>query len=782
MDRLPIDDYEKLICEKISAHSSMVLSAATGSGKSTRVPQFVASVVSGQVLLLEPRRVAARAIAQRIAYEWKAVLGEAVGYHIRFENRSRRDTQIKVITEGLLLQYLQSDPLLENVSCVILDEFHERSVHTDFALACLRELQKNFRPDLKIIVMSATLDAEKICQFLDAEHVEIPGKHFPVQVLYQAPDDKRSSFKSLSDKIFDLLSVVLNREDLAGDVLIFLTGWREIENAMDQCRSLEVKHQVQFYPLHGTLSAAEQDRVFEETRKRKVIFSTNIAETSLTLPKVCVVIDSGWVRETELDLELLVSRLKVERIPFFSAEQRKGRAGRTQAGVCYRMWSKQEEEQMELAVQPEIFKTDLSLPLLQLLEWRGSALEDFVWFESPPPALLAKSLSLLRMLGALGDKGLSSLGKKMLSIPLSLRSRHLMQAPLRREDARTRLEFVAHHEALTFAQIEELQRRQQPGRGEQTFEEALVRAFPDRVGLLQDKARLTLVGNIALNFLSEKILSEKFPKTGVVWIAHQIRFSRKNHHWERHCEAAHPLDVEVLKKAFPDFVKTKTWGSWDDQRKSLKSFEALCYRDLPLEKVREMPVDPQMRAQALAQHCVENLEGFRKKFEALHRLWQRLEFYSHWFPERFSNHPTQEWVAHFEMFFTDCKSVQDLSEELLLKASQALLSHSVQGDFQRQAPEFYSLKSTAKRIPYRYEAYDRVILSARLQEFFGERNIPPLAEGKLKVLVELLAPNYRPVQITSDLEGFWVRTYPEVRKELKHRYPKHKWPEKVEFP
>jgi len=431
LSSLPIDSLVPKILGSFKLHPNAVVVAPPGSGKTTRVPPAIA--FSGilpkehpSVVLLQPRRVAARAAAARMAAErgWK--LGEEIGYHIRFENRTSRRTRIRVLTEGILTRQIQSDPYLEGVGCVILDEFHERSIHTDLALALLREIQTSVRDDLRIVVMSATLNAGPVAQFLgEAPILEAGGKPHPVEIEYL----DRADQSSITERTARALKSLLQISGGMGHILVFLPGIGEIRRVEEMTRESVNACGGELHVLHSSISSEDQDRALAPSSKRKIILATNIAETSITIDGVTTVIDSGFARVLMNDVRLGIDRLELRRISRASADQRAGRAGRTGPGRCLRLWTRSEDLGLEDDETPEIHRIDLAGTLLSVHAFGARAAEEFNWFDPPPRPAIERAERLLEMLDAIDHlKKLTSMGKKLAALPLHPRLGRLLLA------------------------------------------------------------------------------------------------------------------------------------------------------------------------------------------------------------------------------------------------------------------------------------------------------------------------------------------------------------------
>ena len=423
---LPIDAVLPELLAALKSSASVVLQAPTGAGKTTRVPPAILDAGlagNGQILLLEPRRLAARAAARRMAFERAVTLGDEVGYQVRFDQCCGPQTRLVAITDGILLRRLQDDPFLESVSAILFDEFHERSLNVDLTLAMARRVQQTVRPDLKLIVMSATLAAGPVAKYLgDCPIITSEGRLHPVEIRYRPAITTQPLVDQVVSAVDELLS------STPGNLLVFLPGVREIQQAGDRLTSIAGQAQAIVLPLYGDLSPEQQDRVLGPQSQRKIVLATNVAETSVTIDGVTGVIDSGQVRQMQFDPGLGLDRLLLTKISQASSDQRAGRAGRTQPGVCLRLWMEREQRGLSADTEPEIRRVDLAGPVLELLCWGESDVNAFPWFEAPRPEAVAQALSLLSILGAVDDGQPTDLGRQMVQLPVHPRLARLLIA------------------------------------------------------------------------------------------------------------------------------------------------------------------------------------------------------------------------------------------------------------------------------------------------------------------------------------------------------------------
>ena len=790
---LPIDDALPVILGALRAAGQAVVVAPPGSGKTTRVPCAVLDsglVGAGVVLVLQPRRVAARLAARRVAWERGVQLGGEVGYQVRFERRVGPATRVAFLTEGLLLRRLQADPFLEGVGCVVLDELHERSLHVDLALALLREVRAEARPDLLLLAMSATLDAAPVVEFLGGAEacpvVRSHGRLHPVEHRYlDQPDDHPLALRCARG----VRRALAARPD--GHVLAFLPGAPEIERT---ARALGDLPGILVLPLHGRLSAADQDRALAPSAGRKVVLATNIAQTSVTLDGVGAVVDCGLVKQPRLDPALGLERLELVRIAADAAEQRAGRAGRTGPGLAIRLWTRAEQRLLAPATEPEIARCDLAPTALALGAW-GADPGRFGWFAPPPEAAWQAAQALLRELGALDGAGrITGMGRRMEALGVHPRLARVVVEGHR--DGR-----LAEAAALAAAASEErggeerlrslLEREARGALGPVPSAAAdpdqeraaawLLAGFPDRVGLQRGPGslRYRLVGGRGA-VLEEGCEAEGAP----LILAVTMRAARRGERAEHRITRALALESRQLALEQVDEL------GFDAEREAVVARRLTRYRDLVLQDIPALaPPEPQRVAQLLALQAQAHPERALRLSEEAAALLDRLRFLAHHLPEL--AWPRLDDLGSLlpdlcmgRRSFADLRGL-DWSRELKSRLTGPQLAA-----LEREAPERLPVPS-GSTVPLRYpdtgglveggwargaEA-EPPVLAARIQQLFGMRQTPRVARGRVVLLVHLLAPNQRPAQVTRDLESFWRTTYHEVRKDLRGRYPKHSWPE-----
>ena len=761
---LPIDSLIPEIQARVKAGGNLVVEAPPGAGKTTRVPP--ALLDPGEVLVLEPRRIAARLAARRVAWELGERVGETVGYQVRFEDVSGPKTRLKFLTEGVLTRRLLRDPELNGVAVVVLDEFHERRLDGDFALALLRRLQLNRRPDLRLIVMSATLDAAPVAAHLgDCPRLRAAGRLFDLTVSWTP-----HSAAPLEEQVADALAKLLGQGQ-AGDVLVFLPGAAEIHRAARVCEPMVKRHGLELLPLHGDLSPEEQDRAVAPSERRKVILSTNVAESSITIDGVTAVIDSGLARVAEDSPWSGIPTLRVARISQASATQRAGRAARTAPGRVIRLFSAEDYARRPVQNTPEIVRRELSQVLLDM---HAIGAGDLPWFEPPPSAAVAAAEALLARLGAMTASGvITRLGRRMAELPLNPRlARLVMEAESRGvgdEGCRfaARLsggERSAGTEQL-YLQIRRMARIRTRGGDDDALQISVLCAFPDRVARRRQGRELLLCGG------GSAVLAEDSAATFLVAVDVEER-QEKGLPLVR---LASPIQAEWLLDLFPQRMREEDRLVWNRPAERVDRLSSLFYEDLAIETSSGGMPSPQEASRLLAEKALEQEIGRFAEPEAVAAFLARVEFAG-------LRHSGREAVrAALESACQGLRSFAELDNALrevgLIGRLKLQLSGAERRLLDDLAPERIRLPG-GKPAKLHYERGKAPWVTARLQDFFGAREGPRAGPDKVSVVLHLLAPNMRPVQTTTDLAGFWERLYPQVRKELMRRYPKHAWPER----
>jgi ATP-dependent helicase HrpB len=784
---LPIDSLLPEILNQLRTANSLVLEAPPGAGKTTRVPPALLDLVAGEVLVLEPRRLAARLAARFVAGERGETLGETVGYQVRFEEVAGPRTRLRFLTEGVLTRRLLSDPALQATACVVLDEFHERHLEGDLALALLHRLQRTARPDLKLVVMSATLDAVPIAAYLGGARVlRSEGRQFPIEIQYSP-----HSAAPLEEQV----AAALERLPGEGHTLVFLPGAAEIRRAQTACAPLARRRGLALLPLHGDQSPEEQDRAVLPSKQPKVILSTNVAESSITIDGVTAVIDSGLARVAGHSPWSGLPTLQVARISQASANQRAGRAGRTEPGRVIRLYPLEDFVRRPAHDVPEIARADLAPAALLIQALGAGELDSLEWLDPPPSAHVTHAAELLRQLGAHGDAG-----KEMAGYPLHPRLSRLILEARRRgvaedgctiaallsagerlagpPDHATRSDLLvlldAQWEPRTAQVVRQVRRAVNPPRQKTRDEEALLisilAAFPDRVAKRRQGFELQLsAGGPALLAPYSSVTVAGF----LVAVEAEDRRDQK----APLVRLASAIEPEWLLDLFPDKVRDTSCVEWNRSAERVEAVSALYFGEIAIEERRTAP-QPEEAARLLAEKALEagiarftdrhELDGFlaRVNFAAEHAAIPKIG--------------ESQIEASLRAAATGIKSFAELETALrdsgLLRVLEQQLPPAARRSLEEIAPRNMRLPG-GRQVAIHYEAGQPPWIASRLQDFFGMRETPTVARGAAPLVVRLLAPNQRPVQMTSDLAGFWERLYPQVRRELSRRYPKHKWPE-----
>jgi ATP-dependent helicase HrpB len=839
MTPLPIDKYLPEIVAAAGKNRALVLVAEPGAGKTTRVPPALvrAGVLSGDhpnLVMLQPRRVAARAAAERIGQENGWRLGEEVGYHVRFDRKISSNTRLRVLTEGILTRQLLDDPFLEGIGAVVLDEFHERSLHTDVAAALLREVQQTVRDDLILIVMSATLEAEPVARFLgNCPILRVEGRTFPVEVSYrgqQAGAAKSAIWDRAADAVIDTLT--------AGDedVLVFLPGAQEINRTSGRLETAARERDLLVLPLHGSLPAEEQTRALRPADRRKIVLATNIAETSLTIDGVDTVIDSGLARVAGYDPQRGLDRLELKQISRASATQRAGRAGRTRPGRCVRLWSQREELSMRDFELPEVHRVDLCSTVLSLHAWGKSDVRAFGWYEKPAEEMIVAAERLLEMLGTLENGAITTIGRQLMAIPAHPRIARLLLAaaeeglleegaalagllsekdiatidyatdPRQRgpatqgpSDLLIRLEMLERAQRANFAAhlrgegIDPIAARQASRIAEELLRigKRLVRkprqtpdesrllklsmyAYPDRVVRRREKdpASGAMVGGGGVRLAPESVVRQ-----AEFFLALDAREDQRSTNREAMVRIASAIEPGWLEEIFPKQIRRERTVVYDSDRDRVVGRGATYYRDLPLKEDADAAVDPSQAAAALVEAVRPNIVEFFESEEGAADWLARVALLRKYVPEQ--PWPVMDEAGLVEVLTIAAQGKRSIAE--LRRAPLAGLLHERLGYpldrmLDQHAPRTITVP-TGNEIKLSYAKGERPVLAVRLQEVFGWVDTPRVAGGRVAVVMHLLAPNYRPVQITDDLKSFWSNAYFQVRKDLRVRYPKHSWPE-----
>lgn len=827
---LPVDDVLEDLVRRVRDRRAAVLCAPTGAGKTTRIPPaLLDGAVRGSVILVEPRRVAARAAARRIAAERGVEPGGEIGYHVRFDRCATDATRLLVVTEGVLLRRIQADPFLDGVGAVVFDEFHERNLDLDLGLALAKRVRAEARPDLALVVMSATLDPAPVAGWLgNAPVLESGGRRHPVEIEYH-----RGGARELDEAIARAVSDLLERTQ--GDILVFLPGVGEIRRAGEALAPLLERRGVERLELYGDLPPERQDAVFEPGDARRVILATNVAETSVTVPRVTGVVDTGLQRTRRRDPSLGIDRLELVRVSRAAADQRAGRAGRGAAGVCVRLWTAAEHRELDERDEPEIRRVDLAGAVLQLASFGETDFASFDWFEPPVREAIDEAVALLGRLGALGARDhLTPLGHELARYPVHPRLAVLLVtgarlgAPRRAALAAALLsernpfrvtgrhgEPLAHRsESDLLDRIEALEafeaggarardatgfhrgaarsvlrvrdrlerlarphvRRRDPtpvDAGPVDADEAVLRAvlaaFPDRVARRRanDPARGVLATGRGVRFDARSAVIE--PEL-VVCVDLDAGAGR-----EARCRMASRVERAWLDEAR---VHADVEVAFEPEVSRVVARRRTRYDELVLDESPAPLPDGDDVARILARALAdteEPLAPFRDP--ELEAFVTRVRCLSAWMPELDLSPLDDDAIREaLPDLCRGCRSFDDLARAPALAILRGRFSYDRLHAVDREAPERIEVPS-GSRIRIRYEIDRPPVLAVRIQEVFGLTETPRIAGGRVPLLLHLLGPNHRPQQVTDDLASFWRRTYPEVRKELRRRYPRHAWPE-----
>ena len=794
MSSLPVAAVLPQLLAALQHAPQVLLSAPTGAGKSTWLPLQILQqgAIAGKILLLEPRRLAARNVAQRLAELLGEKPGETVGYRMRAETCVGPSTRLEVVTEGILTRMLQQDPELSGVGLVILDEFHERSLQADLALALLLDVQQGLRDDLRLLIMSATLDNDRLQKLLpDAPAIASEGRSFPVERRYQPLSPQLRFEEAVAAATAELL-----RQE-SGSLLLFLPGTREIQRVQEQLAG-RVGSDVLLCPLYGALTLAEQRKAIlpPPAGQRKVVLATNIAETSLTIEGIRLVVDTAQERVAQFDPRNGLTRLITQRVSQASMTQRAGRAGRLEPGICLHLLPFEQAERAAAQATPEIMQSDLCGLLLELLQWGCQDPAQLSWLDSPPAVNLAAARALLTRLGALEGGRLTAHGQKMAALGNDPRLAAMLAAAKGDDEIATAAKLAAILEEPprgTASDLASAFSRSLPGwqQRARTFcrrlnchggapdadriPALLAHAFPDRLA-----RRRGLDGRYQLANGMGAMLDREDGLTRYEWLFAPLLLQGSQSPDARILLAI-AVDIEALVSACPQLVEHSDTVEWDEAQGTLKALRRsqigrLTLSVKPLAKPSEEELHRAM------------LNGIRDKGLGVLNWSPEAEQYrirlgcaARWLPE-------YEWpavddaslLANLESWLLPqmggVHSLRALKALDVKAALQNLTDWTTRQRLETLLPEHYTVP-TGSRIAIRYHEDNPPALAVRMQEMFGEATNPAIAQGRVPLVLELLSPAQRPLQITRDLSAFWAGSYREVQKEMKGRYPKHVWPD-----
>ncbi len=838
--KLPIYEAEAEILKKLGYGNRLIIQSPTGSGKSTQVPQILFKNninKDNAILILQPRRIAARLLALRVSKELGERLGGVVGYQVRLEDVSSEHTRIKYVTEGVLLRMLLSNPMLNGVSVVIFDEFHERHLYGDISLAQILLLQKTKRPDLKIIVMSATLNIANLGKYLaPCEEVNCGGRLYPVKVEYF--DQPKLMMWEAAARAFSKY----RQGGGAGDVLVFMPGGYEIRKTIEELERVSESRGYLILPLYGELPAELQDAAVSKYDKPKIVVATNVAETSITIDGVLAVIDSGFAKIPRCDSHRGINTLYNEKISRSSAEQRAGRAGRTAPGICIRLWSEREHQNRPSEQQPEIQRLELSEVILILKALGVNDLKLFDWFEAPSENSLNSAEKLLKDLGAIDDSGIITvIGKRMLKYPIHPRySRMLIEAE--KYGCIYHCALIAAlnqgNDILIRSSSNEIIKSRKSVFGKSSnsdfflmikaFEYAKNRNYDSQacwnVGINANSARMVdavfnqfidIAGGKSLKVDSEQVDEELIQKC--ILAGFSDRVARRINEANLKCELVHSGRGElarssvvqnsllivaaeineignhsgeasmILSKAtaikqqwlyelYPSEVQRGVQRHYFDQQlRRVMVEEETLFRGLCLSRAHKDAEPSDIAAAILAEQILSGNLRLTNWDDSLEQWFLRVNLLAKWCPEfKISEIEEKDKISCLMRFCCNSISYKEIKDKPIKPLFYEFLNHEQHKALETYAPQRLKL-SNGKTPKVVYVNGNTPYISLRIQELYDVTSVPKIAMGRVEVQVHILAPNMRPVQITSDLAGFWNKHYPSLKQQFQRLYPKHQW-------
>ncbi len=850
---LPIYSVKQDCQDALAKHGCCVVSAPTGSGKSTQVPKFILETLpqdNSRILVLQPRRLAARMLAERLAFELDSTIGDTVGFLTRYEQKVSASTRILFITEGILTKMLVDSPTLPNVAAIVFDEFHERSLNTDIGFAMAVHSRKQSRPDLKLVVMSATIEATPICQFLDnCPHIHAEGRIHPINILYLKPPLPINPFKGATNAIRQII-----KNNLPGDILVFMPGAYEINKTIEECRLTDLQEKLLLLPLYGDLPPEKQREVMDKAEVRKVIVATNIAETSLTIPGVRHVIDSGLVRMARFEPARGIDILSTKPIARDAADQRAGRAGREAPGTCQRLWTEVEQNAKPSKSIPEIQRLDLADTILNLSAFGFNDPSQFNWFENPPPKMLAESVALLEKLNLLKPnfKGITPLGRKLQAIPAHPRlalliylgaqnnclnlaataaaiiserplvtnfgTNNAIRSQLRQNakslkktshvpqsdfinlfnllqvakdnnfNPKTCQEIGVHHAAARdvdrtkndLVNVATKLGWTKTNSNKQLDDEAefllcILKTFPDKIAKRKDQGTLLCEipgGKHAT--LDKNSVARDEP----LIVAAEIREASGNSPAQGTkliLSLASGIQEQWLWDEFPDEWQDVNEIIWDEKQQRVVSRYAVTCLGLVMEETIKFDPGPELAAPLLAQKITEGKLNLPNWSEDVEKWIARVR----WTAETFPDHPLPKYdeTDKAKIVETLCAgetSYKAVMSKPCLDAVRNLLKPKDILFVEAMAPAQITLPK-GRRMKIDYVPGQPPKGRARIQDIYDMTATIRVANGRVPILMDILAPNNRTVQITQDMESFWSVQYPKIKPALSRRYPKHEW-------
>jgi len=812
----PIQEIIPEIKQKLEGNPVIILQAPPGAGKSTILPLQLLNekwLNNKKIILLEPRRLAARSVAERMAQLLNETAGQTIGYRVRFENKTSASTKIEVVTEGILTRMLQNDNALENLGLVIFDEFHERSLNADLALALCLQVQQLLRDDLKILIMSATINGEKLSSLLNnAPIITSAGRQYPVKVIYEGVDEKVPLHINMAKAIRKVVS------EQHGDILAFLPGAGEIQRTLELFENTDT---ISVHPIYGELSSQKQQEAISPhpQGKRKVILATSIAETSLTIEGITTVIDGGFARVPRFDARSGFTRLETVKITKDAADQRAGRAGRLGPGVCYRLWSEGTHIHLLPQRKPEIMEADLAPLVLELSQWGIKKMSELMWLNPPPEGNVLQAKELLNQLGAIENDKITQSGKDLLQMPTHPRIAHLLIEAKHWQQSNDTLNFTAlasdiaslleerdplkKEEGKDISLRVEILRKWRSGEHVNAERHSLERI--ERAAQSWRKLLKTNVDNATPDiFAIGKLIAAAYPervakridKNGLRYRLSNGRIVKLQEHdsLQRHeylaiaqldagtgegkvfmASALNPDDLMDLAVEKQNFY-------WDNERGMIagtteKNVGSIVIQSKPIHKIPD-DIRSTIICNAIKNEGLKMI-GWGEKQEHLQarilslRIWRPGENWPDVNNETLIN-TIEQWLPPYLLNINKRSELQNLNLNQLIIS---MLSWEQSQQLNVLAPESIKVPSGSMIQVHYYDDGRKPEMQVRLQELFGLTETPAVNEGKNKLLLHLLSPGYKPVQVTQDLKSFWSKTYFEVRKDLLSRYPKHSWPE-----
>ena len=819
--QLPVTSILPQLTETLRHHDRVILQAPTGAGKTTRVPLHLleSGLYSGKILMLEPRRLAASAAATQMARLLGEPVGKTVGYRMQLDNKTSAETRIEVVTEGILTRMLQTDPGLSGVDLVIFDEFHERSIQADLGLALCLQCQEVLRDaPLQLLLMSATLDAACLSEALQAPVVISEGFLYPVEEHYLPGSLPDRQFFTVCNQVCQSIYQALAEQ--SGSLLVFLPGSGEIRQVARQLNEKGLPAEVEIHRLYGDLSIERQRQAIEPVKdnKRKIVLATNIAETSLTIEGIRVVIDAGLARRAVFDPPSGMTRLETRRISKSSADQRRGRAGRLEPGVCYRLWTESENQRLEASTPAEITEADLAPLALEIICWGAESPEELFWLDSPPSARYQQATDLLRQLNALNDKGqVTRHGQAIARLGTHPRIAHLLLLSVekglgmtgcclaailserdllkgqqyRSADILNRVhlfesgKLASHDDRGAFQRARRLMKQWQhrlkisaseiiqPGHAARL----LLAAWPDRLAQRRGNSH-----NYLLSSGQGAELRHDDPLVSEEYLVAPLLGGQDSHRNARVFMAC-AIDKATIYDEMMEFIEERDITRWQQQEQRVLAVHQDCLGSLILDQQNIANPSQELLSLAIISGIKQAGPGSLPWDKETEQLKQRVQFLSRFneqldeplpdFSDSGLLESMETWLTPFLDGITRLDQLKRLSlKEILLSR----LSWNQQQQLESGAPERWTVPS-GSRIRINYQKIEEPSISARLQEMFGLLETPRIGFNRQPLTIELLSPAQRPVQITRDLNSFWKNTYHDVKKDLKGRYPKHYWPD-----